>query len=63
MNNNSELRKLPGVDKVLAEKADTSISLISHVELARASASINTLLRIANALGVDIKVLFDEPRG
>jgi len=48
--------------KVLAEKADTSISLISHVELARASASIGTLLRIANALGVDIKTLFEEPR-
>ena len=48
--------------KVLAEKADTSISLISHVELARASASIGTLLRIATALGVDIKTLFDEPR-
>ena len=44
----------------LALAADIDRSYVSRIELAKFSASIDVLARIAAALNVDIKVLFNE---
>ncbi|WP_417258658.1 helix-turn-helix domain-containing protein [Celeribacter sp.] len=44
----------------LALAADVDRSYISEIELAKNSASIDVLERIADALDVDAKVLFNE---
>ncbi|QEE36311.1 helix-turn-helix transcriptional regulator [Octadecabacter sp. SW4] len=44
----------------LALAADVDRSYISEIELAKNSASIDVLERIADALGVDPKELFNE---
>jgi transcriptional regulator with XRE-family HTH domain len=44
----------------LALAADVDRSYISEIELAKNSASIDVLERIADALDVDTKVLFNE---
>ena len=48
----------------LAEKAELTPSMVSQIESGRLTPSLNTLGRIAGALGVPIAVLFDgEPAG
>ena len=48
----------------LAEKAGLTPSMVSQIESGRLTPSLNTLGRIAGALGVPIAVLFDgEPAG
>jgi transcriptional regulator with XRE-family HTH domain len=48
----------------LAEKAELTPSLVSQIESGRLTPSLNTLGRIAAALGVPIAALFDgEPAG
>src|SRR5205823_15105461 len=48
--------------KTIADRAGVSESFLSQVERGRASASIASLRRIANALGVSVADLF-EPDG
>jgi transcriptional regulator with XRE-family HTH domain len=48
----------------LAEKADLTPSLVSQIESGRLTPSLNTLRRLADALGVTIASLFDgQPPG
>lgn len=48
----------------LAEKADLTPSMVSQIESGRLTPSLNTLGRIATALGVSIAALFDgQPAG
>ena len=48
----------------LAEKADLAPSMVSQIESGRLTPSLNTLRRIADALGVTIATLFDgQPAG
>jgi len=55
-----KLRKENGFTlKNLSSKTGLSQSLISKIELGNTSASIATLLKLANALNVHIKVFFD----
>ncbi len=46
--------------KQLAERADTSVSLISQIERAESAASLSTLHRIATALNISLKEFFQE---
>jgi transcriptional regulator with XRE-family HTH domain len=46
--------------KTIADRAGVSESFLSQVERGRASASIASLRRIANALGVSVADLFDQ---
>lgn len=43
----------------LAELTDVSVSYISHIETARKKASLSTLIRIANALGITVDELLN----
>src|SRR3972149_11161468 len=55
------LRKERGIQqKVLAEKGGLTPSLISQIESNKLTPSLNTLGRIAGALGVPIAHLFDQ---
>ncbi len=45
----------------LAEKADVSVNFIGNAERGESAASVKTLRRIAKALGVNLKDLFDFP--
>jgi transcriptional regulator with XRE-family HTH domain len=48
----------------LAEKADLAPSMVSQIESGRLTPSLNTLRKIADALGVTIATLFDgQPAG
>ncbi len=59
------LRKERGIQqKVLAEKSGLTPSLISQIESNKLTPSLNTLGRIAGALGLPIAQLFDQsPNG
>lgn len=43
----------------LAELTDVSVGYISHIETARKKASLSTLIRIANALGITVDELLN----
>jgi transcriptional regulator with XRE-family HTH domain len=43
----------------LAERADMSVSYISHIETTKKKASLETLVRIANVLGVTVDYLLN----
>ena len=48
----------------LAEKAELTPSMVSQIESGRLTPSLNTLRRLADALGVTIAALFDgQPAG
>ncbi len=54
-----ELRKKSGwTQEYLAEKAKISVPFMTQIELARKSASLEVVDRIANALGVSYECLF-----
>jgi len=44
----------------LAERASIQRSYIADLETGRRNPSVRTLVKIANALGVSIRALFDE---
>lgn len=46
--------------ETLANKAETGISYISEIESGKANLQLETLWRIADALQVDVKILFEE---
>jgi len=57
------VRERKGVTlKQVADKAGVSESLISQIERNRVSPSIDTLLNIANVLGIDLDYLFSDYR-
>ena len=57
------VRERKGVTlKQVAEKAGVSESLVSQIERNRVSPSIDTLLNIANVLGIDLDYLFSDLR-
>ena len=45
----------------LAEKADVSVKFIGNIERGESAVSVRTLRRIAHALSVTLKELFDFP--
>ncbi len=56
-----ELRKKNGLTlKHLANRTGLSVSLISQIELAKTSASVSTLYKIASALGVKMSYFFSD---
>ncbi len=56
-----ELRKQKGLTlKHLANRTGLSVSLISQIELAKTSASVSTLYKIASALGVKMSYFFSD---
>lgn len=57
-----ELRKAWGLtQEQLAERADVHVSFVGNVERGENVPSIKTLRRIAKALGVSVKDVFDFP--
>jgi len=46
--------------KQLANRTGLSVSLISQIELAKTSASVSTLYKLASALGIKIGHFFSE---
>ena len=57
-----EARRALGLQqKQLAEKAGLTPSLISQIERDRVSPSLNTLRKLAGALGVSLSQFFEEP--
>ncbi|MCY4324871.1 MAG: XRE family transcriptional regulator [Betaproteobacteria bacterium] len=56
-----KLRMQTGISShLLAERADISIALLSRIEHGKVSASLGTLSRLANALGVPFNFLFQQ---
>lgn len=56
------LRKSAGLtQEQLAEKVNVSVNFIGNAERGESAASVKTLRRIAKALGVSLKELFDFP--
>ena len=56
------LRKEAGLtQEQLAEKAEISVNFIGNAERGESSASVKTLRRMAKALGVSLKEMFDFP--
>lgn len=55
-----ETRNLNQISQAdLAEQIDMSVSYISHIETAKKQASLEVLVRIANALGVTVDYLLN----
>ncbi|HNU00448.1 MAG TPA: response regulator [Acidobacteriota bacterium] len=60
-NNIRTLRKKKNLTlKKLANRTGLSVSLISQIELAKTSASVSTLYKIASALGIKIGYFFSD---
>lgn len=58
----SELRRHHNLtNKALAKRSDITSSMLSQIESGMANPSLNTLIRIAEALGVQPSHLFHEP--
>lgn len=56
----THVRKLRGLSQMkLAEKVDMSFNYIGQIERGEANVTINTMKKIADALDVELKELFD----
>jgi transcriptional regulator with XRE-family HTH domain len=56
------LRKLSGLSQTeLADRSGTSVGLIANIEQEAGNPSMSSLVRVAEALGVDVLVLFLAP--
>lgn len=57
-----ELRRVRQLTQAqLAEKTSFSVNYISDIETGKASPSFETIVRLADALAMDVKSLFDFP--